>query len=285
VTTVYLNGSYLPIEEARISPMDRGFLFGDGIYEVIPCHGGRGVGLGLHLARLRAGLDAIDLAYPVDDDEWGEIVDRLVQADGGEHLGIYIQISRGADQRRAHAMPRGIEATRFAYAFDIPAPQQPDKASATRFSVATSRDRRWQRCHIKSTSLLGNVMHYEEGRRDGAQEVLLFNAEDQLTEAAACNVFVVSGGEIATPELDHQKLPGITRHMLLDMLRRHSARKVTERPIHRSEVEAADELWLTSSSKEVAPIVSLDGRPVGDGEVGDVWLEAQTLFDRHRFDY
>jgi D-alanine transaminase len=285
VSTVYLNGNYLPIEEAKISPMDRGFLFGDGIYEVIPCHGGRGVGLGLHLERLQAGLDAIDLELRIDHDEWSRIVQRLLAAQGGEHLGIYIQISRGADARRAHAMPRGIEATRFAYAFEIPAPQQPTKAGATRFSVTSGQDRRWQRCHIKSTSLLGNVMHYEEGRRGGAQETILFNGNDELTEAAACNVFVVSDGEIATPELDHQKLPGITRHMLLDMLRRHSQRKVSERPITRREVEAADELWLTSSSKEVAPIISLDGRPVGNGDVGDVWLEAQTLFDQHRFDY
>ncbi len=286
MSTVYLNGTYLPMEEARISPMDRGFLFGDGIYEVIPCHDGRSVGLGLHLERLQRGLDAIDIKLDVDADEWREILETLCAAQSpSKHLGVYIQISRGADERRQHAMPEGIEATRYAFAFEIPPPPSADKARVKRFSVSTTRDLRWQRCHIKSTSLLGNVLHYEHGRKQGAQETLLFNERDELTEAAACNVFVVRDGVIATPELDHQKLPGITRHMLLDMLRRHSPRRVEERPVHRREVDEADELWLTSSSKEIAPIVAVDGRPVGDGDVGDVWLEAQDLFCKHRFDY
>ncbi len=286
MSTVYLNGDYLPMEEARISPMDRGFLFGDGIYEVVPCHDGRSVGLGLHLERLQRGLDAIDIKLDMNPDDWREILEKLCAAQSSlKHLGVYIQISRGADERRQHAIPEGIEATRYAFAFEIPPPPSADKAQAKRFSVSTTRDLRWQRCHIKSTSLLGNVLHYEHGRKQGAQETLLFNERDELTEAAACNVFVVRDGVIATPELDHQKLPGITRHMLLDMLRRHSPRRVEERPVHRREVDEADELWLTSSSKEIAPIVAVDGRPVGDGDVGDVWLEAQDLFCKHRFDY
>jgi D-alanine transaminase len=129
------------------------------------------------------------------------------------------------------------------------------------------------------------VLHYQHGHSRGHQETLLFNANDELTEAAACNVFIVRDGVIATPLLDHQKLPGITRLMLLDMLRRHSPRKVEERIVHRDEVDSADEVWLTSSSKEVAPVVAIDGKPVGSGEVGDVWLEAETLFSQHRYDY
>lgn len=285
MSTVYLNGQFLPMEEARISPMDRGFLFGDGIYEVIPCHGGRTVGLGPHLERLQNGLDAIDLRLAIDRDEWAGIVDELATRFGGEHLGIYIQISRGADLRRNHAMPRNIEATRYAFAFEIPPAPRADRAAAQKFSVTTGRDLRWQRCHIKSTSLLGNVLHYQQGQDAGAQETLLFNADDELTEAAACNVFVVRDGVIATPPLDHQKLPGITRFMLLDMLHRYSRRPVEERVILRDEVDAADEVWLTSSSKEVAPVVTIDDRPVGSGEVGDVWVEAQGLFCEHRYDY
>lgn len=285
MSTVYLNGQFLPMEEARISPMDRGFLFGDGIYEVIPCHGGRAIGLGPHLERLQGGLDAIDLRLRIDRREWTGIVDELATRFDGEHVGIYIQISRGADLRRNHAMPRNIEATRYAFAFEIPPPPRADKAVAPRFSVTTGRDLRWQRCHIKSTSLLGNVLHYQQGQDAGAQETLLFNADDELTEAAACNVFIVRDGLIATPPLDHQKLPGITRFMLLDMLRRFSSRSVEERIIRRDEVDDADEIWLTSSSKEVAPVVAIDGRPVGDGDVGDVWREAQGLFCEHRYDY
>jgi len=285
MSTVYLNGDFLPMEEARISPMDRGFLFGDGIYEVIPCYDGRTVGLGPHLTRMQDGLNAIEIGLHLDRDEWQGIIERLAGSNEGPYQGIYIQISRGADARRHHAMPRNITPTVYAFAFELAAPPVAAKERATRFAVASTRDLRWQRCHIKSTSLLGNVLHYQDGQAQGAQETLLFNARDELTEAAACNVFVARDGVIATPPLDHQKLPGITRFMLLDMLRRHSSRTVEERIITRDEVFAADEVWLTSSSKEVAPVVSIDGKPVGDGAVGDLWLEAQTLFCQHRFDY
>jgi D-alanine transaminase len=285
MSTVYLNGDFMPMNEARISPMDRGFLFGDGIYEVIPCYGGRTVGMAPHLKRMQDGLDAIEIKTTLNHDEWAGIIERLASEHEGEYLGIYIQISRGADSRRAHAMPANIEATRYAFAFDIPSPPEADKEKATRYEVSATRDLRWQRCHIKSTSLLGNVLHYQHGHSRGAQETILFNADDELTEAAACNVFIVRDGVIATPPLDHQKLPGITRYMLLDMLRQHSDRTVEERVIHRDEVMSADEVWLTSSSKEVAPVVAIEGEPVGDGQVGDVWLEAQTLFCAHRFDY
>jgi D-alanine transaminase len=285
MSMVYLNGAMMPMDEAKISPMDRGFLFGDGIYEVIPCYGGRSVGLGPHLARMQDGLDAIELPLRVDPDEWRDIVSELAKSNPGENLGIYIQVSRGADSKRHHAMPTGITPTCYAYAFEIPPPPVPDKARAPRYAVSATRDMRWQRCQIKSTSLLGNVMHYQHGHAKGYQETLLFNARDELTEAAACNVFIVKDGVVATPELDNQKLPGITRFMLLDMLRRHSPLTVEERVVTRSEVDCADEVWLTSSSKEVAPVVSIDDAVVGDGQVGDSWLVAQTLFSQHRFDY
>lgn len=285
MNTVFLNGEFLPATEARISPMDRGFLFGDGIYEVIPCHHGKPVGFSAHMARLRDGLRAIAIDTDACGDNWADIIDELQNNTPGDHLGIYIHVSRGADTRRNHAMPAGITPTRFAYAFEIPPPPEPDKALATPFSVETASDLRWQRCQIKSTSLLGNVLHYQHARDNGYSETLLFNGRDELTEAAACNVFVLRAGRVATPALDQQKLPGITRAMLLDILRRHSDFVVEERSVSRQEVLAADEVWLTSSSKEVAPVVMIDGAPVGRGGVGDGWLAAQTLFARHRFDY
>ncbi|WOJ96169.1 aminotransferase class IV [Congregibacter brevis] len=282
---VYLNGQFMPMSEAKISPMDRGFLFGDGIYEVIPVYSGQSVGLGPHLSRMQEGLDAIELSMTVEHDEWRSIVNELADSNEGDNLGIYIQISRGADNKRNHAMPVGIEATRFAFAFEIPPPPAADKNLAKRYEVSATRDLRWQRCNIKSTSLLGNVMHYQHGHSKGHHETLLFNANDELTEAAACNVFIVKDGVISTPLLDHQKLPGITRLMLLDMLRKHSPRTVEERVITREEVDSADEVWLTSSSKEVAPVVAIEGVPVGSGDVGDVWLEAESLFSQHRYEY
>jgi D-alanine transaminase len=285
VSQVYLNGEYMPMEEARISPMDRGFLFGDGIYEVIPSYGGRTVGFAPHLARMREGLASIALNYRIDDGEWREIVDRLIRDNEGDDLGLYIQISRGASHKRHHAMPENIDATRYAFAFEIPPAPVPDKALAPKYRVSLTRDLRWQRCNIKSTSLLGNVLHYQHGHERGYQETLLFNAADELTEAAACNVFIVKDGVVSTPPLDHQKLPGITRYMVLDILRRHSDLPVEERVIRREEIDSADEIWLTSSSKEIAPVVAVEERPVGSGEVGDIWLQAQTLYTQHKYDY
>ena len=285
MSTVFLNGDYMPMEAARISPMDRGFLFGDGVYEVIPSYGGQTVGLAPHLARMRDGLAAIALPCPIDDEEWRGIVERLIAENDGDNLGVYIQISRGASPKRHHAFPTDTTPTRYAFAFEIPPAPVPDKSLAPRFRVSATRDLRWQRCNIKSTSLLGNVLHYQHGHDRGHEETLLFNDDDELTEAAACNVFIVSDGKIATPPLDHQKLPGITRQLLLDILRRHSDRTVEERTITRDEVARADEVWLTSSSKEIAPVVAIDGEAVGNGDVGDVWLQAQRLFSEHKYDY
>jgi D-alanine transaminase len=144
---------------------------------------------------------------------------------------------------------------------------------------------RWKRCNIKSTALLGNVMHYQQGRASGNSETILYNASGEITEAAACNVFVVKDGVVATPELDNQKLPGITRYMLLEILRRDGSIPVEERAVTLQELFAADEVWLSSSSKDLAPVVEVDGKPIGDGTVGDVWLAAQTLYCAHKFDF
>ena len=285
MNTVYLNGVYLPMDEARISPMDRGFLFGDGIYEVIPSYDGRLVGFTPHMARMQDGLDAIEIEMRVDHEEWREIANHLISRNGGGNLGIYIHVSRGADTQRNHAYTQGIKPTVYAFAFEIPPAPVPDKAAASCYTVATTEDLRWKRCNIKSTALLGNVMHYQHGHSLGHKETILYNQDGELTEAAACNVFVVRHGIVATPLLDRQKLPGITRLMLLEILRRDGSIPVEERVVTMSELEQADEVWLTSSSKEIAPVIEIDGRPVGDGKVGDVWLAAQTLYSAHKFDF
>lgn len=285
MSIVYLNGDYLPMSEARISPMDRGFLFGDGIYEVIPSYAGKLVGFGPHMQRLQQGLDAIEIRLRIDESQWRDIAGELVTRNGKGNLGIYFHVSRGADTRRNHAYPENLAPTLYGFAFDIPPAPVADKALANCYRVSSAEDLRWRRCNIKSTALLGNVMHYQYGYSRGHGETILYNQDGELTEAAACNVFIVKDGVIATPALDHQKLPGITRLMLLDILRQHSGIPVEERVVRMSEVRAADEVWLTSSSKEVAPVLEIDGQPVGNGGIGDVWLEAQTLFARHRYDY
>ena len=285
MSTVYLNGEYMPMSEARISPMDRGFLFGDGIYEVIPSYDGRLVGFAPHLERMQDGLDAIEIRLDVDHNAWREVSKELIERNGGGNLGIYFHVSRGADTIRHHAYPEDIEPTVYAFAFEIPPAPEPRKEAATPYTVSTAEDLRWKRCNIKSTALLGNVMHYQYGHAQGHNETILYNQAGELTEAAACNVYVVRHGIVSTPLLDHQKLPGITRLMLLEILRRDGTIPVQERVVKLAELEDADEVWISSSSKEIAPVVEIDGRPVGDGQVGDVWLAAQSLYSAHKFDF
>jgi D-alanine transaminase len=285
MSTVYLNGNYLPMSEARISPMDRGFLFGDGIYEVIPSYEGRLVGFGPHLARMQNGLDAIEIPLRLEQEQWREIAAQLIARNGGGNLGLYLHVSRGADTRRHHAYPAGITPTVFAFAYEIPPAPVADKRATTPYTVATAEDLRWQRCNIKSISLLGNVMHYHQGHTKGCDETVLYNHQNELTEASSCNVYVVKNGIVATPLLDEQKLPGITRYMLLEILRRDGSITVEERVVTLDEMRAADEVWLSSSTRDIVPVVAVDGAPVGDGGIGDVWLAAQTLYCAHKFDF
>jgi len=285
MSTVYLNGNYLPMSEARISPMDRGFLFGDGIYEVIPSYAGKLVGFTPHLERMQRGLDAVEISLQLNHAQWRDIAAQLSARNGGGNLGIYLHVSRGADTRRDHAYPAGINPTVFAFAYPIPPAPQPDKQAVTPYTAATALDLRWQRCNIKSTSLLGNVMHYQQARVSGHNETILHNELGEITEAAACNVFVVRSGVVATPLLDEHKLPGITRYMLLDILRRDGSIPVEECVVTLDELRNADEVWLTSSSKDIVPVIAIDGRPVGDSNIGDVWLAAQTLYSAHKFEF
>ena len=285
MTTVYLNGEYMPMSEARISPMDRGFLFGDGIYEVIPSYGGRMVGFCPHIDRMKSGMAEIGISCDLSHEQWKDICDQLMEKNGSGNLGIYLHVSRGADSKRFHAFPDNVPPTIFAYAFEIPAAPVADKSNAKRYKASTTRDLRWERCHIKSTALLGNVLHFQHGFSHGADETLLFNARDELTEASACNAYVIKNGVVATPPLDNQILPGITRLILLDVLRKDGSIKVEERVVTADEVRNADEIWVTSSSKEIAPVTEIDGVAVGDGQVGDVWQAAQRLYSAGKFDY
>jgi D-alanine transaminase len=285
MSIVYLNGDYMPMSEAKISPMDRGFLFGDGIYEVIPSYDGKLVGFAPHLNRMQDGLDAIELKLQIDQDEWRNICMELNERNGGGNLGLYFHVSRGADTQRNHAYPADIEPTLYAFSFEIPPAPEPDKSKVKPYRVSTTEDLRWKRCNIKSTALLGNVMHYQHGHSQGNNETILYNSDRELTEAAACNVYVIKDGVVITPDLDYQKLPGITRLMLIDILRKDGSIPVEERTVTVDELLAADEVWISSSSKELAPVIEIDGKPVADGQIGDVWLAAQTLYSAHKFDY
>lgn len=285
MSIVYLDGKYMSMSDAKISPMDRGFLFGDGIYEVVPTYAGQCVGFSLHLQRMRDGLNAIEIDLDMTESVWRGIAEGLMEKNGKGNLGLYFHVSRGADITRFHAYPDNVQPTVFAFAFDIPDAPVADKNTAKAYKVVTAQDLRWKRCHIKSTSLLGNVMHFQQGKNAGTHETLLYNENNELTEASACNVFIVKNEVISTPPLDNQLLPGVTRNMLLDMLRKEGVIEVQERVITMDEVRSADEVWLTSSSKEIAPVVEIDGEPVGNGRIGDIWQLAQAQYSVSKFDY
>jgi D-alanine transaminase len=281
----FLNGTYLPLEEARISPLDRGFLFGDGIYEVVPSYNGKMVGFAPHIERMNDGLSAIGIDLGWSQTDWADLCKELVEKNGAGNLGLYLHVSRGADSKRFHGYPENTTPTVFAFAFTIAPPPVADKAQAKHYRVTTDRDLRWERCQIKSTALLGNVLHFQQGYSQGNDETLLFNADNQLTEASSCNAYIVKDGVVITPPLDNQLLPGITRYILLDILRRDGGIPVEERIVTMEEVRNADEVWITSSSKEIGAVVEIDGVPVGSGDIGDVWLAAQRLYSAEKYNY
>ncbi len=280
MTIAFLNGDYLPLAEARISPLDRGFLFGDGIYEVVPVHDGNPIGFSLHFERMRGGLSAVEINLDWPLEQWRDVCTSLINKNGGGNLAIYLQVSRGADTKRHHAYPVGITPTVFGFASELTV-----SSEARPLKISSAEDKRWRRCNIKSTALLGNIIHFQKGQSEGKDETLLYNAAGEITEGSTANAFVIKDGVAATPPLDHQVLPGITRLMLLDMLRNDGSVQVEERVVTMQEAREADEIWLTSSSKDVAPVVELDDKPVGGGQPGPVWETAQRIFRERKFDY
>jgi len=277
----------MPLSEAKISPMDRGFLFGDGIYEVIPTYHGKAVGMTGHLSRMRDGLAAISITNPYNAQQWQQNLNGLIDANASHfpngNIGVYFHISRGTDTKRYHAYPQNITPTVFGFAFEI-APSQPlEAANVKPFKVALEEDKRWQRCHIKSTSLLGNVMHFQAGVDSGVQETILHNSDGIITEASSCNVFMVKDNAIFTPPLDNQLLPGITRQIALEAFKR-AGLAVEEKWFTKEDLFNADEVWLTSSSKEIAPVIEVDGKTIGSGEVGPMWEKAIKAYHNYKFE-
>lgn len=259
--TVYLNGDFLPLAEARISPLDRGFLFGDGVYEVIPIYSRRPFRAAEHLARLQASLDGILLANPLDAAGWLAIIEHLVAAAPWDDQGIYLQVSRGADVKRDHAIPAGVAPTVFA--FSSPLVTTPAEVRRAGVAAVTAPDIRWQRCDLKVVSLLANVLLRQASVDRGCAETLLIR-DGHLKEGTASNIFVVKDGLLLAPPKSKLMLPGITYDVVLELAERHG-QPVEVREIAESELRTADEIWMTSSTKEVLAITTLDGRPVGNG--------------------
>jgi len=272
--TVYLNGAYVPVEEATISVMDRGFLFGDGVYEVIPVFGNKLLRAEGHLERLHNSLGRISLQNPHSNDEWMNLFTSLLEKNAGEDRAIYVQISRGAYPGRDLGIKTEYPPTIFAMVLHV-TPPDIDVVSAG-IAVVTVDDFRWGACDIKSTSLVANVMLKQQAADAGVDDAILIK-NSMLSEGTASNVFIVKGGVLITPPTGHKLLSGITRDLVIEIAK-NNAILVEEREIKEAELLDADEIWMTSSTREIAPVIRLNGELVGSGKAGEVWKRVVDLY-------
>jgi D-alanine transaminase len=278
MTTAYLNGSFLPLDQACVPVMDRGFLFGDGIYEVIPVYGGKLFRLAHHLKRLQNSLDAVRIANPLETDAWESMLTELVERNPGSDQVIYLQVTRGVAPRRDHAFPDEIRATVFA--MSSPSAEPVDSASIQGIAAITLPDIRWQHCNIKAITLLPNVLLRQQAVDAGSVEAILLK-DGYAIEGAASNVFIVKNRVLITPPNGPALLPGITRDLILE-LAVASATPFRECSIPEADLRGADEIWLTSSTREISPVIKLDDQLVGSGQPGPAWKTMIGLFQQYK---
>jgi len=270
MTIAYLDGEYLPLEDVRISPLDRGFLFADGVYEVIPVYAGRLFRADAHLQRLQRSLAGIRIEDTIGRSGWHALLEQMVERNGGGTQAVYLQVTRGTAPRD-HGFPDGVAPTVFAMTRLLDGDPPP-----TALHAVTRPDIRWSRCDIKSIALLPNVLMRQEARDTSASEAL-FIRENMLTEGTATNVFVVVEEVLRTPPKSQHILGGITRDLILELA--HGAQiECREEAVTQAELRAAGEIWVSSSTKEVLPVVQLDGTPVGSGAPGSHWERMHGLF-------
>jgi D-alanine transaminase len=274
---VYLNGVFLPIEDARVSVLDRGFIYGDGVYELIPVYHRQPFRMPQHLARLQHSLDGIRLANPHTDAEWAAMVGEIVARQPFDDQGVYFQVTRGV-ARRDHTFPKDVPATVFMMSNPLTTPSAAQIEQGV--AVVTAEDNRWQRCDLKTLSLVGNVLMRQLAADADAIETVMFR-DGYLTEASASNVLVTIGGIIVAPPRDRLILPGITYGAAFDFAR-EAGIPFEIRPIAKAEALAADEMWLTSSTKEVLAVTTLDGRPFAGGAPGPLFRKVHALFQAHK---
>jgi D-alanine transaminase len=277
---VYLNGDFLPPDRAKVSVFDRGFVFADGVYEVIPVYGGRLFRLPQHLTRLDNSLAGIRLSNPLAVRDWQAVFKRLVEADGAADQSIYLQVTRGPAERD-HAFPKQVKPTVFAYSQALKYPEPAQLAAGV--SAITVPDIRWQRCDIKAIALLPNVLMRQQATEQGTAEAILLR-DGRMTEGSASNIFVVLNGTLVTPPKGPFILPGITRDLALELARAHGL-ACDERDVSESDLRRAEELMLSSSTKELLPITRLDGKPVGSGKPGPLHARLHALYQDYIRDF
>jgi len=272
--TCLLNDEFVASDAARISPFDRGFLFGDGVYEVIPCYDGHPLRLAAHMARLAASLAAIGLKNPHSETKWAQLIATLIEKNGGGNLGVYLEITRGAQTGRDFSPPTDTAPTVFGFAWSL-APPEPRKLEQG-VRGATLEDIRWLRCDVKAVSLLAAVLLRHEAEARGADEAVLVR-DGFLTEGASSAVFAVKAGAIATPPADRQRLPSITRKVVGDAIDALGL-SLKERNMQASELANMDEVWIASATREVLALTRLDGKPIGTGAPGPLWHKVHAQF-------
>lgn len=271
--SAYLNGQFLPLADARIPVLDRGFVFGDGVYELVPVYSKKPFRLDDHLRRLQASLDGIRLANPHDPAEWRELILKLVALQDFDDQSLYIQVTRGVAPRD-HAFPQGTAPTVFMYAQPLLTATPEQKAAGV--CAVSAVDNRWLRCNIKAISLLPNILLRQQAVDAGCAETVMLR-DGFLTEGAASNIFVVKDGVLLAPPPSNLMLTGITYDVVLELARAHGI-PTEVRPVAEAEVRRADELWMTSSTKEIMAIVKLDGAPVGAGVPGPLAQRMDNLY-------
>ena len=274
---VFLNGKFLPIEDAKVSVLDRGFIFGDGVYEVVPVYSRVPFRLDEHLARLERSLSETAIRNPYSRAQWREFILRVIDAQPFEDQGVYFQVTRGV-AKRDHAFPSNVEPTVFMMSNPLvnPPAEQVQKGGV----AVSAQDNRWLRCDIKSISLIGNCLLRQLSAEDGLAETILFR-DGKLTEASACNVFIVKRGVIQAPPKSNLILPGITYDVVTELARANGM-PLEFREVTQAEVRSADEIWVSSSSKEVFAIVELDGKKIGDGRPGPAFLRMYQLYQEFK---
>ncbi|MSQ60176.1 MAG: D-amino acid aminotransferase [Betaproteobacteria bacterium] len=269
----YLNGEFLALKDARVSVLDRGFIFGDGIYEVIPVYNREPLRLAGHLRRLRASLESVRMSNPHDDTQWQSLFREVIQRSPHEDQALYLQVTRGI-AKRDHAFPAGVTPTVFIMSNQLSTPTA--QAVSEGVKALTLPDNRWLRCDIKSTSLLPNILLRQAAVDAGCAEAVMVR-DGFLTEGAASNIFVVKNGTLLCPPKSHLILPGITYDVVLDLARKGGI-PVEIRAVPEAELRGADEVWLSSSTREVLAITTLDGKPVGTGKPGALFKRIHALF-------
>jgi D-alanine transaminase len=270
---VFLNEKLIPIEKAMVSVTDRGFMFGDGVYEVMPFYAHRGFRLEAHVERLLRSLAAVRIPSPYSQEQWLSHIIAFSQQHEESEQSIYVQVTRGPAAIRNHAFPAVMHPTVYMMSEPL---TPPDNKGQHGVAAITATDFRWLRCDIKSISLLANVLLRQYALDCGVSEALLIR-DGYLTEGAASNIFIVKNGMLYTPPINHLVLAGVTYEIVLELARTHHI-PIGVRAICQEELFTADEVWLTSSTKEIVAITELDQKPIGQGKPGPVFTRMYELY-------